>query len=113
FSTQKQYIFTPSYTRDIPCGNCSGKCSSFTLPCAPTMCPLGAASPAISSGRFAGNYPASVSCPCDVGTLTGRRPPPPAGNLQRKFYKNVIFWFFYILHICFVLCPACILSILS
>ncbi|CAI9618940.1 unnamed protein product [Staurois parvus] len=45
-------------------------CSSLTLPCAPTMCPP-AASPAISSGRC--RHPASVSCPCDVGTYGRRR----------------------------------------
>ncbi|CAI9561074.1 unnamed protein product [Staurois parvus] len=43
---------------------CSGICSSLTLPCAPAMCPLQRPRP---------SPPASVSCPCDVGTYGRRR----------------------------------------
>ncbi|CAI9600618.1 unnamed protein product, partial [Staurois parvus] len=62
-------------------------CSSLTLPCAPTMC---AASPAISSGRC--RHPASVSCPCDVGTY-GR--PAAGGGKFLNILKNVIFFFLH------------------
>ncbi|CAI9600087.1 unnamed protein product [Staurois parvus] len=49
---------------------CSSMCSSLTLPCVPTMCPLQRPRPS-PPGRC--RHPASVSCPCDVGTYGRRR----------------------------------------
>ncbi|CAI9554336.1 unnamed protein product, partial [Staurois parvus] len=80
---------------------CSGMCSSLTLPCAPTMCPLQRPRPSSPAD--------AVSCLCDVGTY-GRRRRRRRGNL--KILKNV-FFFFFTFYICFVLRPACILSVLS
>ncbi|CAI9550056.1 unnamed protein product, partial [Staurois parvus] len=81
-------------------------CSSLTLPCAPTMCPLQRPrpSPPADSGI-------RLLCPVPVTSgRTGRRRPPAAGNF--KILKNVIFFFLHF-YICFVLRPACILSVLS
>ncbi|CAI9586956.1 unnamed protein product, partial [Staurois parvus] len=71
-------------------------CSSLTLPCAPTMCPLQRPRPSPPAD-------AGIRLLCPVPVTSGRMgalPPLAAGNL--KILKNVIF-FFYILH---MLCPA-------
>ncbi|CAI9613787.1 unnamed protein product, partial [Staurois parvus] len=75
---------------------CSGMCSSLTLPCAPTMCPLQRPRPSPPAD-------AGIRLLCPVPVRRDLRAPPPsaAGNL--KFYKNVIFFFFFILH---KLCPV-------
>ncbi|CAI9598009.1 unnamed protein product, partial [Staurois parvus] len=85
---------------------CSGMCSSLTLPCAPhDVSP--AVSPAISSGRCR----IWLLCPVPVTSgRTGAAAGGGGGNL--KVLKNVIF-FFFTFYICFVLRPACILSVLS
>ncbi|CAI9603980.1 unnamed protein product, partial [Staurois parvus] len=87
----------PELHSGLPCGTAPACCLHLPYPLrSHDVSP--AASPAISSGRC--RHPASVSCPCDVGTY-GRRRPPAAGNL--KILKNVIFFFFYIFH---MLCPV-------
>ncbi|CAI9579378.1 unnamed protein product, partial [Staurois parvus] len=79
-------------------------CSSLTLPCAPTMCPLQRPPP--SPPADAG---IRLLCPvpCDVGTY-GRLP---AGGKFKNFKK--MSFFFFTFYICFVLRSACILSVLS
>ncbi|CAI9589483.1 unnamed protein product, partial [Staurois parvus] len=65
-------------------------CSSLTLPCAPTMCPLQRPRPSPPAD-------AGIRLLCPVPVTSGVRAPQPpaAGNL--KILKNVIFFFFYIL----------------
>ncbi|CAI9609608.1 unnamed protein product, partial [Staurois parvus] len=77
--------------------HCSGICSSLTLPCAPAMCPLQRPRP--SPPADAG---IRLLCPVPVTSgRTGAAAAEAAGNL--KILQNVIFFFFYILH---MLCPA-------
>ncbi|CAI9565725.1 unnamed protein product, partial [Staurois parvus] len=77
---------TPSYTRAYPEALLRHVFFTYLTLRSHDVSP--AASPAISSGRC--RHPASVSCPCDVGTYGPQ--PPAAGNL--KILKNVIFFFF-------------------
>ncbi|CAI9552225.1 unnamed protein product, partial [Staurois parvus] len=86
---------TPSYTREYHAALLRHVFFTYLTLRSHDVSP--AASPAISSGRC--QHPASVSCPCDVGTL---RAPPAAGNL--KILKNFFFFFFSfytVKHCCF------------
>ncbi|CAI9568816.1 unnamed protein product, partial [Staurois parvus] len=86
---------TPSYTRAYPAALLRQVFFTYLTLRSHDVSP--AASLAISSGRC--RHPASVSCPCDVGTYGA----PPAAGKFLKILKNVIFFFFYILH---MLCPV-------
>ncbi|CAI9614630.1 unnamed protein product, partial [Staurois parvus] len=71
--------------------HCSGICSSPTLPCAPAMCPLQIPRPSPPAD-------AGIRLLCPVPVTSGR-----TGAAGGGKFKNVIFFFFYILH---MLCPA-------
>ncbi|CAI9586202.1 unnamed protein product, partial [Staurois parvus] len=79
--------------------HCSGICSSLTLPCAPTMCPLQRPRPSPPAD-------ASIRLLCPVPVTSGR-----TGTVAGKFKK--CHFFFFTFYICCVLRPACILSVLS
>ncbi|CAI9555415.1 unnamed protein product, partial [Staurois parvus] len=84
---------------------CSGgPCSTYLVLRSRDVSP--AASPAISSGRC----PASGFC-VPVPVTSGRTGA--AGGGKFKKLKKMSFFFFFSFSICFVLCPACILSVLS
>ncbi|CAI9571611.1 unnamed protein product, partial [Staurois parvus] len=73
---------------------CSGMCSSLTLPCAPTMCPLQRPRPSPLAD-------AGIRLLCPVPVTSGRTGA--AGGGKFKNFKKCLFFFFYILH---MLCPA-------
>ncbi|CAI9541896.1 unnamed protein product, partial [Staurois parvus] len=79
--------------------------SSLTLPCAPTMCPLQRPRPSPSAD-------AGIRLLCPVPVTSGRTGAAAAGGGKFKNFKKCHF-FFFTFFICFVLCPACILSVLS
>ncbi|CAI9562282.1 unnamed protein product, partial [Staurois parvus] len=82
---------------------CSGMCSLLTLPCTPTMCPLQRPRPSPPAD-------AGIRLLCPVPVTSGRTGA--AGGGKFKNFKKCHF-FFFTFYICFVLCPACILSVLS
>ncbi|CAI9580963.1 unnamed protein product, partial [Staurois parvus] len=96
---------TPSYTRAYPAALLRQVFFTYLTLRSHDVSP--AASPAISFGRC--RHPASVSCPCDAGR-TGAAAA--AGGGKFKNFKKCHF-FFFTFYICFVLRPACILSVLS
>ncbi|CAI9559751.1 unnamed protein product, partial [Staurois parvus] len=66
---------------------CSGMCSSLTLPCAPTMCPLQRPRPSPPAD-------AGIRLLCPVPVTSGRTgAAAAAGNF--KILKNVIFFFLH------------------
>ncbi|CAI9570364.1 unnamed protein product, partial [Staurois parvus] len=73
--------------------HCSGMCSSLTLPCAPTMCPLQRPRPSPPAD-------AGIRLLCPVPVTSGRTG---AAGGKFKNLKKCLFFFFYILH---MLCPA-------
>ncbi|CAI9615819.1 unnamed protein product, partial [Staurois parvus] len=75
---------------------CSGMCSSLTLPCAPTMCPLQRPRPSPPAD-------AGIRLLCPVPVTSGRTGAAAAGGGKFKNFKKCHFFFFYILH---MLCPA-------
>ncbi|CAI9592526.1 unnamed protein product, partial [Staurois parvus] len=75
--------------------HCSGICSSLTLPCAPTLCPLQRPRPSPPAD-------AGIRLLCPVPVTSGRTGIA-GGARNLKIFKNVIFFFFYILH---MLCSA-------
>ncbi|CAI9618611.1 unnamed protein product, partial [Staurois parvus] len=79
--------------------------SSLTLPCAPTMCPLQHPRPSPPAD-------AGIRLLCPVPVTSGRTGAAAAGGGKFKNFKKCHF-FFFTFFICFVLCPACILSVLS
>ncbi|CAI9575073.1 unnamed protein product, partial [Staurois parvus] len=79
--------------------------SSLTLPCAPTMCPLQRPRPSPPAD-------AGIRLLCPVPVTSGRTGAAAAGGGKFKNFKKCHF-FFFTFFICFVLCPACILSVLS
>ncbi|CAI9586896.1 unnamed protein product, partial [Staurois parvus] len=85
--------------------HCSSKCSSLTLPCAPTMCPLQRPRPSPSAD-------AGIRLLCPVPVTSGRTGAAAAGGGKFKNFKKCHF-FFFTFYICFVLRHACILSVLS
>ncbi|CAI9562067.1 unnamed protein product, partial [Staurois parvus] len=94
----------PELHSGIPCGTAPACVLHLPYPELPRCVPCSV--PAISSGRC--RHPASVSCPCDVGTYGRRR--------RRRGYLKILkkcHFFFFTFYICFVRRPACILSVLS
>ncbi|CAI9616702.1 unnamed protein product, partial [Staurois parvus] len=72
-------------------------CSSLTLPCAPTMCPLQRPRPSPPAD-------AGIWLLCPVPVTSGRTgAAAAAGGGKFKNLKKCHFFFFYILH---MLCPA-------
>ncbi|CAI9622302.1 unnamed protein product, partial [Staurois parvus] len=92
---------TPSYTRAYPAALLRQVFFTYLTPRSHDVSP--AASPAISFGRC--RHPASVSCPCDVGTY-GRRSRRRRGKF--KNFKKCHFFFFYIFTYALSWRPACI-----
>ncbi|CAI9610934.1 unnamed protein product, partial [Staurois parvus] len=80
---------TPSYTRAYPAALLRQVFFTYLTLRSHDVSP--AASPAISFGRC--RHPASVSCPCDVGTYGRAAAAAGGGNL--KILKNVIFFFLH------------------
>ncbi|CAI9595293.1 unnamed protein product, partial [Staurois parvus] len=78
-------------------------CSSLILPCAPTMCPLQRPRPSPPAD-------AGIRLLCPVPVMSGRTGAAAGGKF--KNFKKCHF-FFFTFYICFVLRPACILSVLS
>ncbi|CAI9590372.1 unnamed protein product, partial [Staurois parvus] len=72
--------------------HCSSICSSLTLPCTPTMCPLQRPRPSPLAD-------AGIRLLCPVPVTSGRT----GGSGKFKNFKCHFFFFFYILH---MLCPA-------
>ncbi|CAI9548346.1 unnamed protein product, partial [Staurois parvus] len=79
--------------------------SSLTLPCAPTMCPLQRPRPSPPAD-------AGIRLLCPVPVTSRRTGAAAGGGGKFKNFKKCHF-FFFTFFICFVLCPACILSVLS
>ncbi|CAI9607447.1 unnamed protein product, partial [Staurois parvus] len=86
--------------------HCSGMCSSLTLPCASTMCPLQRPRPSPPAD-------AGIRLLCPVPVTSGRTGAAACGGGGKfKNFKKCHF-FFFTFYICFVLRSACILSVLS
>ncbi|CAI9560371.1 unnamed protein product, partial [Staurois parvus] len=94
---------TPSYTRAYPAALLRQVFFTYLTLRSHDVSP--AASPAISSGRC------GIRLLCPVPVTSGRTGAAAGGGKFKNFKK--CHFFFFTFYICFVLCPACILSVLS
>ncbi|CAI9543817.1 unnamed protein product, partial [Staurois parvus] len=68
--------------------HCSGMCSSLTLPCAPTMCPLQRPRPSPPAD-------AGIRLLCPVPVTSGRTGAAAGGGGKFKNFKKCHFFFFF------------------
>ncbi|CAI9554235.1 unnamed protein product, partial [Staurois parvus] len=94
----------PELHSGLPCSVAQGVPAALTLSFAPTMCP-----PFSVPGHLLRPMPASSFC-VPVPVTSGRKGAGGGGKFEKikkcNFFQNTFF-------ICFVLCPACVLSVLS